>query len=220
MGRLSKADIVTRALEIVGITQIQTTAELWMDLLLEQLARDYRWPDLQKEHSENIGDGTEVVSYPSDYAFLTPDLRYQHVGTFQQSGSTGRSHVFLGSLGQTRASSLHTTDGKGTPGEVADDRLNARWILNPISNVAGTLRLEYQRIPPVVASAAVVWFPDDLALMEAIRSMAEQRQRGKLTAVTIQIKEAAKLLALRAPSRAQLFTMGGPGQGLDRRMFK
>ena len=219
MGRLIKSDLVTRALEFTD-TGLQSTAELWVDLLLDSIARAYRWPQLQKQHQAAIVDGTEEVPYPTDYAFLTRDAAQGHVGYFKESGETGGLRVYPDNLGRLRGDPLHNTDNKGTPSFVADDPTNSQWVIHPISNVAGTLSLEYQRIPPVADSAAVVWFPDDLAMMQAVRSWAEQYDRGKLITVTIQEREALMARVLRSPARTQLWAQGGPGVDLDPRMFR
>ena len=190
MGRLRKGDIITRALEF-GDVGLQATAELWADLMLDSMARSHRWPQLQKQHQATVADGTEVIACPSDYGFLTRDPAQGHVGYFQATGTTGGLRVYAENLSRLRGDPLHNTDNKGTPSLVADDPTNSQWIIHPISNVAGVLSLEYQRVPAPVGSSSAVWFPDDMALMQAIRAWAEQYDRGKLVTVTIQEREAS-----------------------------
>jgi hypothetical protein len=215
---LTKAAIVSTALSIVGNDDIQTKAEGWLDLILRAMALQWRFPDLAKQHTAAVGSGTGTIAYPADYGFLTPDITGGHVGTFTESGGSV-SWVYPHSLGMVRDNPSHAT-GPGTPALVADDRINSRWILHPISNVGGTIALNYQSVPAIVASGAVVWYPNDMLLVEEIVSLAERDLRGSLVSVDIQVKEAAKRLALQSPSRGQLYVNAGPGAGLDRRIFK
>jgi hypothetical protein len=219
MGALTKAAIVTRALEVVGIPRLQARGELWADLLLNHLAQTARFPELATTHSAAIGDGTETIAYPTDYGFLLRDATKGHVGVFTDSGGT-KGNVWLYDGAEVQASTQRTTDGKGTPSGVADDRANSRWLLHPISNIAGTLLLNYQKVPAAVAAESAVWWPDDLALMEAIIAIAERHQRGRLVQVQQAISEQARAMVMRSPGRAQMWTTGGVGANLDPRFFR
>lgn len=218
MGRLTKEVIVSTALGISGNTSIQTRAEGWLDLILDEVARGYRFPELERRHQASIADGGDTIAYPSDYGFLVKDRTSRAEGRFAPSDGADSSLIYVGSLGETRDAISHVSSGKGTPTRVADDRYNSQWILHPIASPAGTVYLNYQRVPPVVATTAVVWFPVDTAMVHAIVFMSEQRRRGGLLTLDAAIKEAAKRLALSAPSRAALWG-GGSGSGLDPRIF-
>ena len=86
--------IATRATEIQGNTQNVAKAEYWLDAILREYALSYRLPELQKQHSAAIGDGTETIAYPSDYAFLLIDPRLRTVGKLVDSGGSA-SGLFL-----------------------------------------------------------------------------------------------------------------------------
>jgi len=214
----TKNQIATRATEIQGNTQNVAKAEYWLDAILREYALSYRLPELQKQHSAAIGDGTETIAYPSDYAFLLIDPRLRTVGKLVDSGGSA-SGLFLAGTG-VRSGLDHSTTGKGAPVEVGDDRLNSRWILHPISNIAGTVYLEYQHVPATAATGETVWFADEMALMEAVLFMAERYERGSLVVVSAAAKEAAKALYLRSPARAQMWVMGSVGSDLDPRVFR
>ncbi len=218
IGRLTKATIVSTALDIVGNTTIQTKAEGWLDLILDEVARGYRFPELERRHQASIADGADTIAYPSDYGFLVKDRTSRAEGRFAPSDGSDSSLLYVGSLGETRDAVSHVASGKGTPTRVADDRYNSQWILHPIASPAGTVYLNYQSVPAVVATTAVVWFPIDTAMVDAIVFMAEQRRRGGQITLAAAVQQAAKRLALSAPSRATLW-QGGSGSGLDPRIF-
>ena len=218
MGRLTKANIVTRALELVGNTAIQARGELWCDLLLDHLARAYRWPELQKQHAAAIGAGTSTVAYPTDYGSLVYNSDVGGVGVFQDS-TGGRTPVLELVAPAARSTVDHTTDGAGTPAFVGDDRNGSRWILHPISNVAGTLYLEYSAVPVTIVSTGIPWYPNDLALVNALVDIAERHERGTMVSTEKAIADQAARLALGSPSRLKLWMGGGRGDGLDPRFF-
>jgi len=220
MGRLSKAAIVAMALDLVGNSnpKFQIIVEGWLDLILDDVARNFRFPDLEKRHIAPIAAGADTLAYPSDYAFLVKDRTSRAEGVFVQSDGS-RSLIYLASLGATRDHPDHTATAGGVPSQVADDPENQQWILHPVVSPAGTVKLNYQSIPANVASAAVPWFPDDEAMVEAVTFLAERRQRGGQTQLAKDLKEATLRLARASPNRAQLW-QGGSGSGLGPRIFR
>ncbi len=218
MGRLTKTEICSRALEVVGNTDILARAELWADLLLDETARTHRWPQLQKQHSVGIVNGTTAVDWPSDYGFLVYSSEIPGVGVFQDSGG-GRTAILEMSGSGSRSNPLYSLDNRGTPQYVGDDHQNSQWILYPVSNVAGTIYLEYHSVPAAIASGGTPWYPNDLSLMNAIVDLAERHERGKLVNLEAAIKTLSSKLALAAPSRAKLWMGGGKQGALDPRWF-
>jgi hypothetical protein len=211
--RKTKAEIVSTALKLVGnaAADLQTEGELWLDLLLDDAARNYRFPELQRQHSASVAAGLSTVLTPTDYGFLVKDGNQRGAVGYLAVGSS-RTAVF-----ERLASELRIPDANGQC-VVADDRYNAAWLAYMPSN-GGQLYLEYQAIPLAVASDAVVWYPADLELVQQVKFLAEMYMRGSLLNLAAQIKEAGRVLSLRSPARTKLFTSGGPGSDLDPRWF-
>lgn len=213
MSRNTKATLVSTALKLVGsaAADLQAEAELWLDLILQDAAQNYRFPDLQSQTTGSVGAGLSSLAYPSDYGFLVQD------GT--QRGAVG---ALVDASGSRIAVYQRTLSDIQIPAEasqpvVADNRILARWIT--YMPVAGALTLMYQSVPVAVESTAVVWYPNDLELVQQVKFLAEMYMRGNLLNVAAQVKESARVLSLRAPSRLTLW-QGGPGADLDSRWFK
>jgi hypothetical protein len=214
MSRATKASLVSTALKLVGnaAADLQTEGEVWMDLILDEAAGNYRFPEIQRQHTATIGGGTSTLAYPSDYGFLVKDGNQRGaVGYLLDSGGS-RVPVVQRLVGDLRI-------GESTCPAVAEDDYNARW-LTVMPDSGGTLLLEYQARPAPVASDAVVWYKNDLELVQQIKFLGEMYMRGSLLTVAAQVKEAARVLSLRSPSRMKLFTHGGPGADLDPRWFR
>lgn len=211
--RQTKAALVTMALKLVGnaAADLQAEAELWLDLLLAELAGSYRFPELQRQHTASVASGLSSILYPSDYGFLVRDGNQRGAVGYLTIGSS-RTAVF-----ERLASEIRIPDAVGIPA-VADDRYHSAWLAFMPSD-GGTLALEYQSIPLTVDSTDVVWYPNDLDLIHQVKALAELYMRGSLLNVALQIKEAGRVLSLRSPSRVKLFTSGGPGSDLDPRWF-
>ena len=206
MGRLTKAEIVSTALAIVGNKQIQATGEGWLDILLDEIARTVRWPDLQRQYSITIAPNQDTLAYPLDYAFLVPDRRSRAVGIYSPNDGSGATNLYLSSLGMSRDSASHqNTVGASSPMRIADDRDNRQWVIDPKPSLGGLLAINYQYIPAPVASGAVCWFPSDRALMDAIAFMAEVRGRGGQVNIQAALQTASMRRALGGPARAQLW---------------
>lgn len=213
MSRNTKATIVSTALKLVGsaASDLQAEAELWLDLILQDAAQNYRFPDLQRQHSAAVATGTSTVTYPTDYGFLVKDGTQRGAVGYLLDSSGTRASVFERTL-----SDIQIPDAAAVP-VVADNRYAGCWAT--IMPVGGTLYLAYQAVPVAVASDAVVWYPNDLELVQQVKFLAEMYMRGNLLNVAAQVKEAARVLSLRAPSRLTLW-QGGPGADLDSRWFR
>lgn len=208
--RMTKAQIVSTALKLVGTaaTDLQIEGELWLDLLLAQAAQTYRFPELEKTHTATVASGAATVATPTDYGSLVRDGNLRGaVGYILDAGAV-KTPVYLRMLAEIL---------QQTALGIADDLSASQW--QTYLDSAGTLTLQYQANPVAVASTAVVWYPNDLELVQQIKVLAERYMRGKLLAVDAQIAAAAEVLGRRSLSRMRLFTQGGPGADLDSRWF-
>ena len=219
MGRLTAQGIIDLALDIVGNTRIEDNALSWLNLILDQAAQSHRFPDLEKQHSATVTDGIGTLAYPTDYGFLVKDRNSRAEGKFVSSDGLSVSRILQTSLGATRDAVDHVATSGGVPIRVADDMLNAQWILHPIVNQSGTVYLNYQRNPATITMSDVPWYPQDAALVDVLAFYAERRQRGGQIQIAAVLKEASSRLARAAPSRAQLWR-GGSGSGLDPSCFR
>ena len=213
MSRSTKASLVSTALKLVGnaAADLQTEGEVWLDLILDEAAGNYRFPEIQRQHTATVAAGTSTLAYPSDYGFLVKDGNQRGAVGYLLDAGGSRVSVVQRLLGELRI-------GEASSPAVAEDDYNVRWLC-VMPDAGGTLLLEYQARPAPVASSAVVWYKNDLELVQQVKFLGEMYMRGNLLNVAAQVKEAARVLSLRSPSRTKLFTHGGPGADLDPRWF-
>ena len=143
MSRNTKATIVSTALKLVGsaASDLQAEAELWLDLILQDAAQNYRFPDIQRQHTAAVASGTSTVAYPTDYGFLVKDgTQRGAVGYLLDSNGT-RSSVFERTLSDIQIPDTTFSVGDftsvtltfGTQGSVTRDVL----AMTPEGTVSG-----------------------------------------------------------------------------------
>lgn len=213
MSRQTKATIVSTALKLVGSSaaDLQTEAELWLDLILAEAAQTYAFPELQRTHTASVASGLSNTAFPTDYGFLIRDGSQRGAVGYLLIGSE-RQSVFQRTLSDLQIGA--TASGLA----VAEDRYASQFLCY-MGDQGGSLVLCYQAIPASADSTAVVWYPSDLELVQQVRFLAENYMRGNLIQVTAQLKEAARVLSLRSPSRTRSWNLGAPGADLDPRFF-
>ncbi len=184
MGQLTRAQIVTRGLELAGRTNLTTQANVWLNAWLRETYRSWTWPFLHKRLAGvSLASGTTSLSFGAGAGGET--LEVPHIYDplrIYTSNKSIRSNVRVRSVfggDPTMDDDLVDEDNQvGTPELVRirpDTSAWGKWALKfyPIPNQTFLLALDYIVQPADIDTTSggddeVPIYPNDGTMIQAV----------------------------------------------------
>ena len=159
--RLTGNQIISSALSRIGNDTITLEAQTELQLIINRLNEDYKWPFNRVTTTGNIT--TSTVALPADFVDFWDRF------SFSMYDSTGSLIPAIVIPTQNFELSPSASTINGTPSTVWHDVENNQLVLDTTPTTVTTYRLIYRQLPAQISDYdAVVNFPNDSLLIQLL----------------------------------------------------